>query len=241
MMKTLNWLVSRTAAFCEAAHAPESAFGRCLTGPSYLVPLCILGIAFALLSLLQAPYSVQWSHYQMQAAGAPPELAAESLDRVWRSQQWAIAIVPILLLARWLVFAVMLWLTSQLFLANLEFPLMLTIVSYSYSPILVRDATIFFVLWMRGYEVLRHPDAMNVAIGLNLLFPSVRLPWSALLGNMNVFELWYLLLLTAGISTAAAVRWQKALALIFPSWLFTLLLQFGLLSLGLSLRASLGR
>jgi hypothetical protein len=237
MMGSPSWFYSRISTLFEVVYAPESAFTRRLDGPSYLIPLLILGLAFALLSFLQAPLSVQWAQAQMQAAGAPPDQVVASSAMMLRSHRWTMAAVPMLLFFKWLLFAAVLWLTCQLRLVNLDYRRVLGIVAYSYFPILFRDATILFILWGRGVESFGQPEALNVAIGLNLLFPHLRLPWSALLGNLNVFELWYVVLLTIGISTRAAVRWQVGLAVILPGWFSALFLQFGLVSLGLALRA----
>lgn len=148
--------------------------------------------------------------------------------------------VPLLLFLKWLFFAAVLWLPAQVFLDNLVFARALSVVAYSYVPILVRDATILFILRMQGIAAVTQPEQMNAAVGLNLLLPHLRLPWSVLAGNINIFELWYIILLTAGISKIAATRWQRALAITLPGWAFVLLIQFGMAALGLSLRNSLG-
>lgn len=241
MVKLFRWLAARTSTLVEVTHAPELAFTRNLEGPSYVVPLCFLGLGFVLLAFLQAPLSLQWVQRQMQAAGSPPAQVADGIAMMSRSLGWGAAVVPLLLFIKWLLFAAILWLTSQLFLADLGFSRVLSIVAYSYPPILLRDVVILFILWMQGEAAFNRPDTMNAAIGLNLLLPQLRLPWSMLAGNINLFEIWYVILLTLGISKVAGTRWRKALALTLPNWLFALLLQFGLVSLGLSVRASLSR
>ncbi|MGA2262091.1 MAG: YIP1 family protein [Acidobacteriota bacterium] len=240
MLKPLNWAVARTSTLLQVVCAPESAFTGRLDGPSYLLPLVILGLSFALLSLLQAPLSIQWAQHQMSAAGAPKEQVAASMDMMLKAHRWAVAFVPPLLLLKWLFVATGLWLMSRLFLANVGFSRLLSIVAYSYFPMLLRETALLSILWMRGREALHQPDAMNVAIGLDLLLPRLPLPWSTLIGNLNIFEFWYVALLTVGLSKAAGTSRQKALAMTLPNWLFALLIQFGFVSLTLSLRSSLG-
>lgn len=241
MMKLLSWIAVRTSTFVEVTHAPELAFARNLQGPSYLLPLFILGLAFVVLSQLQAPLTIQWTYHQLQAAGAPQEQVAAGVDLMRKSQHLATVLVPMLLFLRWLLFAMVLWLTSQLFLANVDFSRVLSVVAYSYIPILFRDAIVLFILWMRRSDAVNQPEALSAAIGLNLLLPHLRLPWSALAGNINIFECWYLCLLTVGLSKVSRTRWQKALAMTAPAWIFALLVQFSIVSLGLSLQSSLGR
>ena len=221
----------------EVAVAPESAFKRDLGGHSYVLPLCILGLAFALISWLQAPLAIQWARLQMQAAHASPDQISASLSVMGRVQRWSLVAVPVVLFAKWVLSASMVWLVAQLCLVSVTFARGLGIVAYSYLPVLLRDATVLFILWMRGVGALDHPEALHVAIGLNLLLPQLALPWSTLAGNCNVFELWYLTLMILGISAAAAVRRRTALAIVLPGWLVTVLMQFCLVSLGQSMRS----
>lgn len=240
MMRAWRWIVDRFGILVEATHSPEVAFTRDLRGPSFLLPLCVLGLSFVTIAAWQLPLGIQWTQHQLQAAGASREQVAAALDLARRSQPWAMFAVPLLLFLKWLFFAAVLWLPAQVFLDNLVFARALSVVAYSYVPILVRDATILFILRMQGIAAVTQPEQMNAAVGLNLLLPHLRLPWSVLAGNINIFELWYIILLTAGISKIAATRWQRALAITLPGWAFVLLIQFGMAALGLSLRNSLG-
>jgi hypothetical protein len=241
MRKVSHWLAQRSSTFLEVIHAPESAFARSLDGPSYLLPLCVLATSFVLLSLVQAPFHVQWIQHQMQVAGASQNQVAAGVAMMQKSQRWATIAVPVLLFLKCFLFALVLWLVSQLFLAGIGFSRVLSVVAYSYIPMLFRDAVILFILWIRGTEALNNPTGLNVAIGLDLLLPHVRMPWSALAGNINVFELWFLLLLTVGISRVGAIHWKRTLAMTLPSWVFVVSVQFGFVALGLSVRTSLGQ
>lgn len=236
MSNLVNRLRIKAATFFEVVVAPESAFKRDLGGCGYLLPLCVLGLAFAVISWLQAPLAIQWARLQMQAANASPDQVSASLAVMARVQRWSLAAVPLLLFAKWILSASMVWLAAQLCLVGMTFARGLGVVAYSYLPVFLRDATVLFILWMRGAGALEHPDALNVPIGLNLLLPQLPLPWSTLAGNCNVFEVWYLTLMILGISTAAAVRRRTALAIVMPGWLVTLLIQFCLVSLGQSMR-----
>jgi len=240
MIRGGKWLAARTATFFEALHAPEAAFSRPLEGPSYLVPLALLGSAFVLLAHLQAPMSIHWAVQQMRGAGAPEGQIAAGLAAMRQSQRWAIAVVPVLLFGKWLLFAGILWLTAQLFLAAAGFSRTLSVVAFSYAPILFRDAVIFLILRIRGWSGLEDPGALNVAIGLNLLWPRLPLPWSALAGNINLFEFWYLALLASGMAAASRVRLRSAWGLVLPVWLFAVLIQTSLLALSLALRSAYG-
>jgi len=141
-------------------------------------------------------------------------------------------LTPALLFLRWLLLALIIWLTAAVFLDALTYKKALTIVAYSYLPILARDAVTCVVLLMRSDAALRNADGMTVALGLNLLFPSMQLPWSAIIGSINLFEIWFVTLLVVGISKAARATPLRALGIVLPTWIIAVVLQSALATLG---------
>lgn len=228
----MSWIFSRVLAFVQTLHAPEAAYKRDLRGPTYLIPLLILGIAFTLISAVQSPYHSRWMQHQLESAGAPPEQVTATMDLMRRSDTWRAAGVPLYLLLRWVLFALLLWLAAQLVLGQPDFQHALTIVAFSYLPILLRDSIVCLVLSLRPEEVLLRADGLNVALGLNLVFPAIPPPWSSLAGNLNLFEAWFVFLLVEGVAELTDSRRQRALVVVLPCWAFSTLTQFGLASLG---------
>ncbi len=228
----MNWIFTRTRAFLQMLYAPDAAYKHDLRGPSCLIPLLILGVAFTLISAAQSPYHGRWMQHQLESAGAPPEQITATMDLLRRSDAWRAAGVPLYLLLRWALFALLLWLAGQLILGQPDFQHALTIVAFSYLPILLRDSIICLVLSLRSEEVLMRADGLNVALGLNLVFPAIPPPWSSLAGNLNLFEAWFVFLLVEGVARATGSRRQRALAVVLPCWVFSTLTQFGLASLG---------
>ncbi len=234
----MKWVLQRLRLLFEVVHSPEIAFCRELTGPSFLVPLCILGLLSAGIAAIQFPLQVEWMRFQMESAGASATQAAASLELVRRSGGLSIALAPVLLFLRWLLLAYMIWLMAGLFVIMLDYSKILTIVAYSYLPILVRDAVILLVLFLRGDQALHQPEGLNVPIGANLILPWLQLPWSALAANVNVFEVWLVSLLVIGISKAAGSRCSRALAIVLPAWGIAVLSQLAFVSLGLAVKKS---
>ncbi len=223
----------------EVLYSPETAFGRRRAAPTIFVPLVVLGLACAILSSLQAPLQIRWTEAQLLTAGTPPEQIASQMESLRTSNVIGIFVAPLLLMLRWTAFALILWLTGLLVLDQLEFSQTLGIVAYSYFPILIRDAANYLVLSLRDAETLERPDGMRAALGLNLIFPSLPRPWEVLAANLNIFEVWYGVLLVIGIAATTRSPWTKALATVLPVWLFIVLIQAGLASLGLSLQHQL--
>jgi hypothetical protein len=235
------WLRSRILAFLQVLPAPEVAFARDLRGPSFLIPLLILGTAFTLLSVAQSPIHLQWARHQMESAGTASEQVSAAMDLMRRASVWSFVGVPLFLLAQWVLYALLLWLAAQVLLHLLEFQQALTIVAFSYLPILFRDCVVSLVLFLRSDEVLLRADGLNVALGLNLLFPQIPLPWSTLAASVNLFEVWFILLLVVGIAKMTRAQWQKALAVVFPCWIFVVLLKFAFVLMSTEILRSQGQ
>ena len=235
----MRWVRQHVGSFFQVLHSPETAFVSEFSGPSFVVPLCILGLIGIGISALQSPIQVEWTRFQMEAAGTPGEQIKSSLEMMNKSAILTLLLTPALLFLRWLLLALMLWLTAAVFLDSLTYKKVLTIVAYSYLPILARDAVTCLVLFMRSDAALRHADGMTVALGLNLLFPSMPLPWSALVGSINLFEIWFVTLLVVGISKAARATPLRALAIVLPTWIIAVVLQSALATLGHLMNAQL--
>jgi Yip1 domain len=233
----MRWVRQQIGFFLQVLHSPETAFVNELSGPSYLVPLCILGLLGIGISVLQSPIQMEWIRFQLEAAGTPAGQIRTSLDMMNKSVAVTFLLTPALLFLRWLLLALMIWLTAAVFLDALTYKKALTIVAYSYLPILARDAVTCVMLLMRSDAALRHADGMTVALGLDLLFPSMQLPWSALTGSINLFEIWFVTLLVVGISKTARTTPRRALGIVLPTWILAAVVQSALATLGHAMSA----
>jgi len=72
-----------------------------------------------------------------------------------------------------------------------------------------------------------------VFLGLDLFFrnKNISLPLKAFLDNINMFSLWWILLMSIGLSIFTKLSRRKAAMIIFVIWSFNILLQVGLASL----------
>jgi hypothetical protein len=229
----MKWFLCRLAALVEVMHSPGSAFSRGLGGSSWLVPFFLFGILFTFLSVIQAPMQFGWAESRMTAAGAPPERAAETVERMREANAAGFAVVPVLLLVRWAAVAMMIWMAAQLWFGKMTGGEAMGVVAFSYTPVLLRDAAACMVLFLRGAEGRSGPGGLEVAFGLNLIFPDAAMPWRAALGNINLFEAWQLIMLAAGVAAVTNRRMKAGWCVVLPVWGFVSALQLGFLSLAL--------
>ncbi len=136
----MRWIWQRLVCLVEASHSPERAFDHRVSGASWTVPFIVFAFMFLAISRIQAPMQFEWAEARLEAAGAPAERAAESVERMRSANLLGIVIVPLLLLVRWITFALLIWLVAGLWSAPLELDAAIGVVAFSYTPILVRDA-----------------------------------------------------------------------------------------------------
>ncbi len=235
----MNSLRSRFLGWIKVVYSPVHAFSHCASGPTYLIPLLFLSLLSVFLNFAQFPIQLHWTQFQLSAAGNTPDQIAGTLHFLERTKLFSLILVPLFLLFRWIIFSLLIWLTTQLVLDSLEFRQTLNIVSYAYFPMVLRDAFSCLILGLRSNEALLSPDGLKVAVGLDLFFPHIPLPWSSLAGNLNIFEFWYAALLVIGISRVVRCNRQKSLAVVLPCWFLASLLKLALVSLNYSFQNSL--
>jgi hypothetical protein len=233
-------LVAHLEPLWEMIYAPGRAFARSAARSGYVVPLAALGLLGALLSAAQGPLQLEWAGRYMLRAGTPPEQAVATIGLMRQCNLAVIALAPALLLLRWLLHSLPLWLTSRLTPERIAFSRVLTIVGYSYVPVLLRDVVICVALLLRGSGMLAQPGGMQVSLGLNLLLPRLPAPWMLLAGNINPFEVWFVALLAVGFAGETGRRWRAGLAIVLPAWISITLAQMALAYLGMSAQAQLG-
>ncbi len=236
----MKWILSRLEGMWLVILSPQETFVRNQSGPSYLVPFIILSLIYLALTAIQMPIQLAWMQAQVGLAGSAAGKTAAGMALYERTSHLALVSVPVLLILRWLIHALLVWLVAQVFLLGPGFSKTLVVVAYAYTPVILRDATVCFILCLRDRELLMQADGLYVALGLNLVFPRLPLPWWVLVGNVNLFELWFVALLVTGLAALGKMRWHRSLAVVLPVWLFTVLIQFGITAFSYRLKGQLG-
>jgi len=231
-----KWICARLALLGRAIHSPENAFYGDFSGPSYLIPLITLGFFSLIISLMQAPVQMDWMQYQLESQSMQPQDIAASLRLLGQTGRFMAAISPLLLLVRFLLIATVLWMWALPAADLLGFPQALNIVAYSYFPLLVRDSASCLILSLRSPEALHTTTGLSVPLGLDLLLHGIPIPWAQLVGRINLFEGWFVLLLVLGIAGVGRISTQKALWVVIPSWMSITAVQAGLAYLGISIQ-----
>jgi len=210
--------------------SPAGTFQRLKEKPTWLVPLVIVVVATLAISALSTRY-IDWDAQREQAV---ERMEQRGMTEEQREQQLAAMdkafASPLLRYGAPLVGAFLTALIGIFFLVlvyNLALPLvggsgnfrrMLSVVSWS-SLVLVPGAVVRAVL------VLLRQSA-NVSTSLMLVAPDLKPGFLAvLLGRIDLFTIWQLVVTAIGIRVIFDVRSGKAYGLVFGVWaLLTLIL-----------------
>jgi hypothetical protein len=198
----------------------------------------ILGTIAVAVALVEGPVHLQWTASQMRAAGLDADHVRDGLAVMTWTGTAAVVLVPALLILRWVLFALPMWLAAEVILGPLDFQKGVSLVAFAYVPLCLRDVVTCAVLLLRDPETLRQAGGLNVPVGINLLLPHVPAPWSVLVANLNPFEAWFVVLLMTGLSKATSSDWKRSLIVVMTAWSIAVLVQFGLASLGHSLQST---
>jgi hypothetical protein len=231
-----KWLSARLGLLWKIIHSPESAFQANFAGPSYLVPLIVLGFVSVIITIMQTPVQADWMRYQLESQGMRSDDIASSLRLAGQTSYFVAAVSPLLLLLRFLLIAGVLWMWALPAADLFAFPKLLNIVAYSYLPLLMRDSTSCFILRLKSSEALHTAKGLSVPLGLDLFFPKISTPWVQLAGKVNLFEAWFVLLLVLGVAGVGRITIKKALWMVIPSWLSIAAFQFVLAYLGVAIQ-----
>ncbi|UCF37845.1 MAG: hypothetical protein JSU96_02970 [Acidobacteriota bacterium] len=101
---------------------------------------------------------------------------------------------------------------------TLDFRKGIAVILTSSSVFLLEGVVTAVILSLRGLENIYGPGDLSPPLGLDLLFSSSSAFLSSILGNLNLFEAWYYLLLAAGLSTVGAHRLREGAAVAGVVW-----------------------
>lgn len=158
-----------------------------------------------------------------------------------RYQTIGIVLSPLFLIIKFIFTSAILWLIIQLF-AELDFKRLFSVVVHCGIIPFLGSILSLIILQLRGLQSIKSAVDIQVSLGLDLFFrnPDLNLPLRAFLSNINVFSVWWIILISLGISIIAKISRTKAIVITIFFWLFSAMIQVGIASLISSLSGKIG-
>jgi hypothetical protein len=197
---------------------PEKFFAGELRPAYAVVPLLALVFLKVVLVRLQAPFVIEAILRALPAdvaariAQDPNRLLA---GRIW-TQYLGAFIMPVIAVS---ATACLLYLIS-VSLGHLgRFSGYFVTASYSWLIYGLQGAFSFVLLRLRGLAAITGPESLSPPVGLGLLFPAASTAMRASIDTVNIFEIWFLVILTVAVQRSEKLGLRTALAIAGGSWL----------------------
>jgi hypothetical protein len=216
---------------------PKETFQSIVRKPTWFAPVLILAI-FSLSTVALFGHRGGWpSYFERQMAN---NSRAQQMNAQQRQQALEVqlkfgvpvtyAVTPIAAVLVVLVLAaIFLGIFNGLAGTKVDFKTSMGIVAYAYSPGIISGLLAILVISLKDVTTI---DLQNiVASNVGALLPSSSPRWMvALLGSLDLFSFWYMILMSIGYSAAAPKKlsFGKAFAWILSVWLIYVLVKVGL-------------
>lgn len=214
--------------------APDETYQSIARRPTWAGALLIIVTISLICSALTAPRIDYMSAAREQMAKRT-DMSAEQKERGMRLSKALTQVLgyaaPILLPAWWAIVAGIMLLLFRLFGADGTYKQAFAVKVYAALPLLINKIVRTVLVFVRG-----HVDAEELAtlVRSNLGFlvdPVKNRPMFALLGSLDVFAIWSLILATIGYAYMAKVSKAKSAIAVFGVWVVGLTLAVGLTAL----------
>ncbi len=205
--------------------APKRVFLSLKENPQWFLPFLILSIIALIIEWFSFPYVLK-----VTIANLPPNAAQQHIQDAasYLHGQRAInaAFIPIKLMAGWSLFALVLYYVCLVFkpIEQIRFRHVFAVVVFSEMTPVVGKIFSLVAALVKGIEHVNTVSELNNLYGLDLLFPgaTANLPLFTLICNMNPFSLWYLMVLTIGVSVVTGFGKIKSAIVVVCVWLLAL-------------------
>ena len=197
--------------------SPSKALADLGEKPGYVVPLVIATLGAVLLALISNRFVIAILASNVESS-LDPQRAANALDVVGRLQIVGYALTPLFLMLQWFVVAGLLLLTTAFLNGSMSFRASFCLVASAEVFSLIKYGVTLLIVFLRGSDRLAAPADLQPAIGANLLLPDAGEPLYTILGAINPFEIWYVVVLMIGVRALNRFSRRQAATAVLIAW-----------------------
>lgn len=221
-MKTV---LDRTLDCLRLIYSPRVVFAHLARQPHWRETFVVLSVVTMAATIFLYPFTLKAAAGQLERV-LPEEEISAVIQSMKKWYALGLVLVPPVLLGKWLLYSGLAWILGLAFGLFLEFRKLFLVTVYSSVAVVLESLYGLVILWARGLEEITGPADLQVAIGLNLLFDATSAPVFALLGNLNLFELWFVGLMATGIAVTHSCDLKRGYAIAIPVWATFVLVQY---------------
>jgi hypothetical protein len=195
---------------------PGETFERLRAAPSWVAPFVVLGIGNICAYWLQSGIGLK--AIESASVTAPEaEKADQLMEFLGAARVLILGVSPLLMLVKWVAAAAVLYWLMVLVKNDVRFKPVLSVTAHCWVVTLLGEYMNLLILHLKGLHGGGEPADLNVVLGLDILLgDSDRMILATFLKNITVFSVWYVCLMTLGLSRVIGVsKRQAAFAVIF--------------------------
>lgn len=197
--------------------SPGKALADLGEKPGYFVPLVIATVGAVLVAFLSNRFAITLLESNVQAS-LDPEKAANALELVRRLQIIGYSLTPLFLMLQWFAVAGLLFLTAAFLNGSMSFRASFCLIASAEVFSLIKSGFTLLIIFARGTDRLTSLADLQPPIGANFLLPDAGEPLYTILGAVNPFEIWYLVVLVIGVRALNRFSRAQASAAVLLAW-----------------------
>jgi hypothetical protein len=207
--------------------SPDSTFASIARRPDWVLPLVLL-MVFSLVSGIVIAQHVDFGAAAREAMEQNKNASPEQIDKAVRISSSIGKVFtylsPVLVVIGLLVIAGICLLAFRLFGGEGDFKQAFSVTCYASIPNIIKSIVMVAIILMRGGIVPAQGLATVVRSNLGFLADYKTNPMAfALLSSLDIFSVWYLILLIIGFAYVARVTKAKSAVIIISLWIVALL------------------
>ena len=209
--------------------SPDATFASIARRPDWVVPLVILLIMSMAAGIIMAPH-VDFGAAAREAMEQNKNMSQEQIDKAVKMAAGIGKVMtylsPVLSVIGLLVIAGVLLLAFRLFGGEGDFKQAFSVTCYASIPTIIKSVVTLDIILAKGGIIPAQALATLVRSNLGFLADYKASPMAfALLSSLDIFSIWFLVLLIIGFAYVARVSKAKSAVIIVSLWIVVLLLQ----------------
>jgi hypothetical protein len=200
---------------------PVKVFKRIKAGLPWWQPFIIVAIVIAVISYFQIPINKQL--VMLNERGLSAEQLETQAEVMGKFALIGVIAAPLVVLLIYVILAALCNVTANLVSGKSSFKKMLSLLTFTGFVGLIEQSLKMLILHMRGIEnIASRDDLYSVSFSLNRFIESDGI-LRAVLESFSIFQIWFLILFTIGVSVVYEIDRSKAIVPTIVVWVLGVL------------------
>ncbi len=200
---------------------PVKVFKRIKAGLPWWQPYIIVAIVIAVISYFQIPINKQL--VMLNERGLSAEQLETQVEMMGKFALIGVIAAPLMVLLIYVILAALCNVTANLVSGKSSFKKMLSLLTFTGFVGLIEQSLKMLILHMRGIEnIASRDDLYSVSFSLNRFIESDGI-LRAVLESFSIFQIWFLILFTIGVSVVYEIDRSKAIVPTIVVWVLGVL------------------